>query len=294
MPAEGLLLIDKPAGPTSHDIVAQLRRLSGIRRIGHAGTLDPLATGLLLVCVGRATRLIEYLMDKPKRYQATVRLGQRTDTFDAEGSVVEERAVAVTIGEIEKALADFRGPIVQYAPAYSAVKRDGTALYKLARQGLAVERPRREVTIYELALRSWEAPYLQLEVHCSSGTYIRSLADDLGQTLGCGGHISALRRTEVGSFALTEAVALEDLDRDNWESFLLPPDTAVRHFSSVFFAPEDAERLFLGQRVPGAAQEIEGSPAAAYRQDGRFLGIVLAEDGAWQPHKMFPAGLPPK
>jgi tRNA pseudouridine55 synthase len=286
MALEGLLLIDKPAGPTSHDVIQKLRRLSGIRRIGHAGTLDPLATGLLLVCLGRATRLLEYLLDQPKRYEAAVRLGQSTDTFDAQGTVVAEKPVDITEVDIEKALDSFRGPIVQHAPAYSAVKRNGVPLYKLARQGVEVERPSRKVTIYNLEICSWQKPLLHLDVTCSSGTYIRSLADDLGQTLACGGHISALRRTEVGSFSIKEAVTLEELGSDNWSEYLLPPDTAVHHLPKVEFSAEVAQKLLMGQRVPGAGVQPAGTPARAYEEDARFLGIVIAAGQAWQPHKI--------
>lgn len=287
MISEGLLLIDKPAGPTSHDIIQKLRRLSGVRRIGHAGTLDPLASGLLLVCVGRATRLLEYLLDQPKRYEATVRLGQSTDTFDAEGSVVRVRSVEVTAGEIEEALEQFRGPIVQYAPAYSAVKQDGVPLYKMAREGQTVERPPREVTIHDLQLVSWHEPALTLDVACSSGTYIRSLADDLGEALGCGGHITALRRTVIGRFTVDQAVAVDELDSENWANHLLPPDTAVSHLPRVEFSSDVARRLMLGQRAPAAGLYEEGTPARAYDQDGRFLGIVVAAaDQFWQPKKI--------
>jgi tRNA pseudouridine55 synthase len=284
--AEGLLLIDKPAGPTSHDVVQQVRRVSGVRRVGHAGTLDPLATGLLLVCVGRATRLLEYLLDRPKRYEAAVRLGQSTDTFDTEGSIIAEKPVSVTLPEIEEALEHFRGPIVQYAPIYSAVKQDGVPLYKLARRGQAVERPSREATIYNLELLSWQEPLLTLDVACSSGTYIRSLADDLGTALGCGGHISALRRTEVGRFSVERAVPLADLSGDNWRDHLLGPDTAVRHLPKVEFSTEMAERLLLGQRVPAAGLYDDDTPARAYQQEGLFLGIVTAAGQSWKPKKI--------
>ena len=290
MALEGLLLIDKPVGPTSHDVINQLRRLSGMRRIGHAGTLDPLASGLLLVCFGRATRLLEYLLNQPKRYEAAVRLGQSTDTFDAQGSVVSEMPVHVTAIDIEQALEHFRGPIVQYAPAYSAVKRDGIPLYKLARQGLAVERPSREVTIYNLEMLSWQDPVVHLDIACSSGTYIRALADDLGTILECGGHISALRRTAVGTFMIGQAVSLEELESGNWSERLLPPDTAVRHLPKIAFSAEATRRLLLGQRAPAAGAFEEGTPACAYEQDGRFLGIVVAAEETWQPRKMFLSG----
>jgi tRNA pseudouridine55 synthase len=288
MALEGLLLVDKPALLTSHDVIRQLRRLTGIRRIGHAGTLDPLATGLLLVCVGRATRLLEYLLDQPKSYEATIRLGQRTDTFDAQGVVIAEENVDASAADIVRALEPFRGTILQRAPIYSAIKRDGKPLYKLARQGVEVDRPEREVTIYDLEMRSWEAPSLQLELSCSSGTYVRSIADDLGEALGCGGHITGLRRTAVGAFSIGAAAPLEALDSSNWKDYMLPPDTAVQHLPQVAFSAEHAQNLLLGQRVPGSGVLDDTLPARAYDPDGRFLGIVLAVEQSWQPHKMFP------
>ena len=288
MALEGLLLVDKPALLTSHDVIRQLRRLTGIRRIGHAGTLDPLATGLLLVCVGRATRLLEYLLDQPKSYEAVVRLGQRTDTFDAQGAIIAEAVVNASAADIGHALEKFRGTILQRAPIYSAIKRDGQPLYKLARQGVAIERPEREVTIYDLALRSWESPYLELELTCSSGTYVRSIADDLGEVLGCGGHIIGLRRTAVGTFVIGEAAPLDSFTSNNWVAHLLPPDTAVQHLPRVAFSEEHARNLLLGQRAPATEVMKDDLSARAYDPDGRFLGIVVAAGDEWQPHKMFP------
>jgi tRNA pseudouridine55 synthase len=209
----GLLVINKPIGLTSHDVVNKVRWLSGIRRVGHAGTLDPLASGVLLLAVGRATRLIEYLVGRSKRYQAVVRLGQETDTYDREGEVVAERPVQVTDSQLEAALERFRGPIEQVPPMFSAVKQGGQPLYRLARRGQAVERPARAITIYELSLLDWRPPEIELLIHCSSGTYIRSLAHDLGQVLGCGGHLATLRRLAVGDFTLDQAVPLPVLDR---------------------------------------------------------------------------------
>ncbi len=288
MTLQGLLLIDKPQGPTSHDIISQLRRITGIRRIGHAGTLDPLATGLLLVAVGRATRLLEYLQDQPKRYEAAVRLGQRTDTFDAQGRVLAEKTVKADALEIEQALAQFRGPIQQFAPAYSAVKRDGVPLYKLARQGLDIERPSRDVIIYSLELIAWDAPTVHLDIACSAGTYIRTIADDLGAALGCGGHISALRRTSIGSFSAADALSPDDLQNSSWADYLLPMESAVGHLPRVDFSSQAARQLLLGQQAPGTGTLAEGTPARAFNEDSRFLGIVLAAGQAWQPHKMFP------
>lgn len=288
MTNSGLLNIDKPAGITSHDVVQRVRRISGIRRVGHAGTLDPLATGVLLVCVGRATRLIEYVMGRPKTYVATLRLGQTTDTFDAEGAIVDERPVAVDEGAIQAALPAFRGEIEQYAPAFSAVKREGVPLYRLARQGVEVERPLRHVTIYALDVVNWQTPFLTLRVACSTGTYVRSLAHDLGQTLGCGAHITALRRTAIGQFQVEDAVTLEAL-AEGWETHLMPPETAVAHLPRVEFSADHARLLQNGQRLPLTVGQPSAPLARAYAPDGEFLGIVGVEDHLWQPRKMFPA-----
>ena len=208
---EGILNIDKPEGMTSHDVVNRVRRACGLRRVGHAGTLDPLATGVLVVCVGRATRLAEYVVGQPKEYVAVVRLGQTTDTYDADGTILEERPVSADSATIQTALQQFTGPIEQIPPMYSAIKRDGKPLYKLARQGIEVERKARAITIYNLTLEDRTENDITLRVACSTGTYIRSLAHDLGEVLGCGGHIVALRRTRVGSFSAENAVPLDQL-----------------------------------------------------------------------------------
>ncbi len=280
----GLLLIDKPAGPTSHDVVQRLRRLSGQRRIGHAGTLDPLADGLLLVCLGRATRLVEYLVGLDKTYETTVRLGQATTTYDAEGEVTRERPVSVSPAEVEAALDAFRGPIRQRVPPFSAVKRDGQPLYKSARRGEAVEPPERGVTIHALDALAFAPPLLTLRVACSSGTYIRSLAHDLGEALGCGGHVVALRRAAVGRFILAEAMTLDALTPENLPARLLPPEAAVAHLSRLDVDEAGAQRIRQGQ-VVGAVGEVTGE-AAAFSPDGDFLGIVVGEAGEWRPRKV--------
>lgn len=287
MSLEGILNIDKPQGITSHDAVNHLRRLSSVRRVGHAGTLDPLATGVLLLCVGRATRLSEYLIGLPKCYEATVRLGQVTDSYDADGELVAEHEVSVSQINIEDALSTFLGRIQQKAPIYSAIKQQGQPLYKLARRGVPVEAPIREVQIYKLALLAWEKPDLQIKVMCSTGTYIRSLAHDLGQKLGCGGHITALRRTCIGDFGIKQAVALDQLTEQNWISYLQASDEAVKHMQRLDLSPDESRRLQLGQRIQRLETHPDTAVVRAYEPDGRFLGIVTARDSDWQPHKMF-------
>ncbi len=289
MSLEGVLNIDKPQGITSHDVVNQIRRLSAVRRVGHAGTLDPLATGVLLLCLGRATRLVEYLVSLPKYYEAVIRLGQVTDTYDAEGQILEEREVLATELEIREVLRSFQGRIQQKAPAFSAIKQDGRPLYKLAREGKPVDPPLREVQIYELELLSWEKPLVQIRVSCSSGTYIRSLAHDFGQLLGPGGHICQLRRTAVGDFASDHSAALKELDEENWLEYLLSSDTAVRHLPRLDLTEEEAQRLQLGQRLPRTSRHPQAPIVRAYDGGGRFIGIVKARESAWQPHKIFPS-----
>jgi tRNA pseudouridine55 synthase len=283
---EGVLNLDKPAGLTSHDVVNRIRRLSGVRRVGHAGTLDPLATGVLLLCIGRATRLIEYLVDQGKVYETTVRLGQSTDTYDAEGEIVAERPVAADQAAIAAALDAFRGPIAQIPPMYSAIKRDGQPLYKLARQGITVAREPRAVTIYELQLLDWTAPDLKLRVACSSGTYIRSLAHDLGETLGCGGHLTTLRRTAVGPFTTADAVSVEGLTTAGLDAALQPAEVTVAHLPALRVTAEAATDLEHGRQVARGTADPAAPLVRIIDPDGLFLGVARPEGDAWQPHKI--------
>ncbi|UCG25655.1 MAG: tRNA pseudouridine(55) synthase TruB [Chloroflexota bacterium] len=284
---EGLLCLDKSSGPTSHDVVNKIRRLTGIRRVGHAGTLDPLATGLLLVCLGRATRLLEYLVGQPKSYVATIQMGQETDTYDAEGEIIAERAVAVTMQQLSAALDTYQGQISQRAPLFSAVKVDGQPLYRRARRGEDVEPPVRVVTIYQLKLLDRQESTLVVGVKCSSGTYIRSLAHDLGQSLGCGAHLADLRRTEVGSFTLDDAIALDELSPQDWQEHMRPSDSAVSHMARLELTLDEAVTLYHGQSVEVRPGQTNHSPARAYDEAGRFVGIVTAEAARWRARKIF-------
>lgn len=283
---DGILNINKPLGLTSHDVVAQVRRAAGQKRVGHAGTLDPLATGVLLVCLGRATRLVEYLMGQKKVYEATVKLGQSTATYDAEGEVTLTRPVPpLTITQLEEALNPFRGEIEQVPPMYSALKQKGQPLYKLARAGVEVERPSRPVTIYQLTLLSWQEPELQLEIHCSAGTYIRSLAHDLGELLGCGGHLTALKRTAVGTFTTEKAVDLTTLTSLTIQEQLWPLTAGVQHLPQLTISDEMAQDLLNGKTVPA---EQPAGLTAAFTPAGQFVGLISAAQGTWQAEKMFP------
>ncbi|KAA3662944.1 MAG: tRNA pseudouridine(55) synthase TruB [Chloroflexi bacterium] len=288
-PIQGVLSIDKPGGMSSHDVVNRLRRVCGIRRVGHAGTLDPLATGVLLVCVGRATRLVEYLVGQPKWYEATVRLGQTTNTYDADGEIVAERPFFhITPSQIAQELQQFLGPIQQLPPMYSAIKKDGQPLYKLARQGIEIARDLRNVTIYEIELLDCTLPDVQLRVNCSTGTYIRSLAHDLGETLGCGGHIATLRRTAIGKFGVETAVSLNELTEDNFRQYLMPMDTAVSHLPRVDFANAAAQQLLMGKLVDEPSAHAADTLVRAYDESGTFLGVLLRRVENWQARKMFP------
>lgn len=228
--ASGILNINKPQGMTSHDVVNIVRRVTGIRKVGHAGTLDPLATGVLLACIGRATRLSEYLTASEKSYSATVRLGIETDTYDADGQTLISKPVSVNKDDVENTLRSFQGAIAQVPPMYSAIKQGGQPLYKLARRGETAERKARSINISHIAMTDWSPPDFRFEVTCSPGTYVRSLAHDLGQNLACGAHLTQLTRTRSGQFTLKDTVPLDDLTPENWESFLHPmaPVNAVK------------------------------------------------------------------
>lgn len=292
MPLSGLLLIDKPSGPTSHDIVNIIRKGVGLRRIGHAGTLDPLATGLLIGLIGSAARLSEYVMQKDKRYVARVRFGQSTDTYDAAGRVdVESHALPDRDG-VERALPHFRGTFRQRPPAFSAIKRGGQKAYELARQGEAVEMEPREVTVQSLELTAWEPPFCTLEIQCSAGTYIRSIAHDLGQALKCGAHIAALRRTASGAFRIEEAVTLADLQKafssGDWRRYLLSPDAGLADWPAVHLDDKQTKAIWNGNPIALGDADPVGEWGRAYNPAGVFIAIVRADLSTrqWKPHKV--------
>lgn len=288
----GILNIDKPAGLTSHDVVARVRWLTPKTRVGHAGTLDPMATGVLVVCIGRATRLIEYVADADKRYRATIRFGVTTTTWDADGEVVEQRPTdALDLARIEAELSRFIGVIDQVPPMYSALKRDGQPLYRLARQGVTVERAPRRVEVYGIDVEAWDPPDLTVHIHCSKGTYVRAIAHDLGEALGVGAHLSALTRTAVGAFTIQDAVDLELLlaqrESGAWRAHLLDESIAVQRLPRAVADEETARRLAHGQAV--SLDVIgEGPEAAAFARDGRLLALVRhdPETGLWRPQKV--------
>jgi len=280
---------------TSHDAVDRVRRISGQRRVGHAGTLDPLATGVLVVCLGQATRVAEYLMASDKVYRAQIRLGVSTDTHDAEGEVTATAEVNLGEEEAREALASFTGAIQQVPPMYSALKREGTPLYKLARQGITVGREPRSVEIHNIQLLDWNPPLLTMRVECSPGTYIRALARDLGQKLGCGAHLQSLTRLASGHFTLEEAVSLDELAeafaQGDWQEFIHPLDEALLDFGPVVVDAQTEKRIRHGQQVQAPATCETGELRRAYSKKGELIAILRhdPQTGLWQPKKVFTA-----
>lgn len=265
---DGVLVIDKPAGITSHDVVDAVRRRLGTKKVGHAGTLDPDATGVLMIGVGRATRLLSYAQSSPKRYRATARFGATTTTQDASGTVLEERPVDLTETKIADALAGFLGDIEQIPPMVSAVKIGGERLYKKALRGEEVERPPRPVTIYELRLVEFDGDEsATLDVRCSAGTYVRTLVHDLGLTLGCGAHLSSLRRTEAGGFRVEEAIGLDEVD----ETRLRPLGDTVLELPHL--EVDETEEALVRNGRPLPAPDGDREPLYAVTRQGRLLAV---------------------
>jgi len=290
-----VLLLDKPLGMTSNDALQKARRLYDAAKAGHTGTLDPLATGLLPLCFGEATKFAGELLDADKTYRASVQLGVTTDTADAAGQVLETRPVTVTEAQLETALERFRGEIEQVPPMYSALKRAGRPLYEYARAGIEVERAPRRIRIYELKLAAWHGDRCELEVSCSKGTYVRTLAADLGAVLGCGAHLAALRRTRIGSLDVAAAVGLDTLaalDPAARDERLSPADTLLATLPRVDLETADCGRLLHGQGVRWLGQA--GERYRCYGPDGRFLGIGASSVDGWLQPKRLIADKPAK
>jgi tRNA pseudouridine55 synthase len=289
MTANGILLLDKPSGITSNAALGRAKRILGIKKAGHTGTLDPMASGLLVLCFGEATKVSAFLLDADKAYEAELHLGVETDSEDAEGKVIAEHEVpALDVSTIETVLDRFRGPIEQIPPMHSALKHKGQRLYELARKGETVERPPRAVTIHELTLDRIELPKLYLTVRCSKGTYIRSLARDIGKVMGCGAHLSGLRRIASDPFDIADAVSLEaldTLDQDQTRALLLPPDTALVHLPEITIDEQQARLIQQGQRLAGLNVTREGA-VRIYAPEG-FIGIGEADRAGWlQPRRL--------
>ncbi|MGI4721427.1 MAG: tRNA pseudouridine(55) synthase TruB [Janthinobacterium lividum] len=283
-PVDGVLLLDKPVGLSSNDALIRAKRVFNAKKAGHTGTLDPFATGLLPLCFGEATKFSQDLLEADKTYEATVHLGIMTTTGDTEGETIEQREVDATREQIEAALARFRGPIFQVPPMYSALKRDGKALYEYAREGITLEREARPVTIHGLSLVEYAAPFLKILVTCSKGTYVRVLGEDIGAALGCGAHLNALRRVQVGSLSTERMITLEELQaHPDPLSLLAPVDALLSSFPSVELTPELSKRFLNGQRLAlGKESVMVPSELGRVRvyQEGRLLGTAILQEYA--------------
>jgi tRNA pseudouridine55 synthase len=302
---DGIFNINKAAGMTSHDVTARVRRLTRQKRVGHAGTLDPTATGVLPICLGQATRVAEYLSDSGKAYRATIRFGRETDTYDAEGNITSEAPVSIGEEDIRAALPAFVGDQLQYPPRYSAIKRGGQPLYKLARAGKEIEVEARPISITELRIVAWEAPDLVLDIECGKGTYIRSLAFDLGRKLGPGAYLAALVRTRSGPFTLDDSLTLETLEQSladgSWLDYCFAPDEALLERRAAILGERNEWRLRNGLALDfpvaergkeSGEDENESELLRAYSLDGRFLGILqrAPDRSAWRPLKVLAGG----
>lgn len=279
------MIVDKPQGWTSQDVVSKLRGVLHTKRIGHGGTLDPMATGVLPVFVGRATRGVEFFEHAEKTYEATLRLGITTDTEDTSGTVLQEKPVNITQAQLLETLEKFRGEILQVPPMYSALKVDGRKLYELARQGKEVQRQPRPITVYRLDCLSFDGDTARLLVHCSKGTYIRTLCKDIGETLGCGGCMAALRRVSAGEYSIDEAIALQDLiDAEDPEQYLRPVDTMFRNYPAQTLTEKQALRVRNGNSF---STDVPAGTYRLYSPNGDFLALSKSEDGIMSTIKSF-------
>jgi len=293
----GVLVIDKPVGMTSHDVVQAVRNGTNLRRAGHTGTLDPRASGVLVILVGPAVRLSEYVSASDKRYQAIIRLGSSTDTFDADGKFTRsDQPVNVTEAQFEEVLKTFIGEIEQTPPPYSAVKLQGRKAYEMAREGEEVEIAPRKIMVHHLEVLEWAPPEVVIDVHCSSGTYVRSLANDLGVQLGCGAYLVGLRRTKSGRFSLRDATPLrklqESFNAGNWYQYLIPAAEALGDWPAIELSPDEVEGVRHGHRVKSVGEAELGSRVRGVSTQGELVALmelVTGEDGSpeWQPKKVF-------
>ena len=281
----GIVIVDKPQGWTSQDVTARLRRVFGTRRIGHGGTLDPMATGVLPVFVGRATRGVEFFEHAEKVYETLLRPGITTDTEDITGTVLSQQEVSLTEQQVEAVLPKFRGEILQVPPMYSAIKVNGQKLYELARKGREVPREPRPITIQELTFLGFENGAIRLRVHCSKGTYIRTLCKDIGQALGCGGCMEALRRVSAGEYTTRDAVPLQELlDAQNPAQYLRPVDTMFRNYPMVTLTANQEKRCRNGNSF---SVRLADGTYRAYSESGEFLMLSCVEDGVMRTVKSF-------
>ena len=281
----GIVIVDKPQEWTSQDVTARLRRVFQTRRIGHGGTLDPMATGVLPVFVGRGTRGVEFFEHADKTYEAVLQLGLTTDTEDTSGTVLEEKEVHISETEFAEILTQFRGKIMQVPPMYSALKINGQKLVDLARKGKTVERQPREIEIFELTMLEFSGTTARLRVKCSKGTYIRTLCKDIGEALGCGGCMAALRRVQAGEYTIEEAIPLQTLlETENPEQYLRPVDSMFRNYPEVVLSPNQEKRCRNGNSF---SMQLEPGTYRAYSKTGEFLMLAKVEDGIMSTIKSF-------
>lgn len=294
----GIFLLDKPQGMSSNDVMQRVKRLFNANKAGHTGALDPLATGMLPICLGEATKFSQFLLDSDKRYLVTAKLGERTDTSDADGEVIQTREVTVSESDILANLDAFRGDILQVPTMFSALKHNGKPLYEYARAGIIVEREARPITIFELKFIEYRAPFLTLEVHCSKGTYIRTLVDDLGEVLGCGAHVTMLRRLAVADYPFEKMMNFEDLQNlaenqvlEELDKLLLPTDSAVGRLAKIELDEQQTKAVGYGQRVKFAnPQQIVGQ-VRLFSDKAAFLGVAeVGQDNVIRPSRMVNLG----
>lgn len=288
---QGFLVIDKPSGVTSNQVVSRVRKVTGVKKVGHAGTLDPMATGVLVLAIGKVTRLIRYIQEMPKEYLATAQFGVATDTLDAEGAVLSREPMDVSPEDVETAASRFVGTIHQVPPMVSALKHEGRRLYELAREGEVVEREARPVVIHELEILSvGPGPYPEVEfrVVCGKGTYVRSLADDLAGVLGGVAHLTVLRRTRTGSLSVMASLGLDELER--WEGHLLTPSQALADMPAVEVAPDTAAGVRHGMRFLGGDMMAapEDTPYKVVNGDGRLLAVYRRVGAQARPEVVLP------
>ncbi|HHX8548176.1 TPA: tRNA pseudouridine(55) synthase TruB [Vibrio alginolyticus] len=299
-PINGVILLDKPTGISSNDALQKVKRIYFAEKAGHTGALDPLATGMLPICLGEATKFSQFLLDSDKRYRVIAKLGERTNTSDSDGEVVETRPVDVTLDKLEACIDKFRGESDQVPSMFSALKYQGKPLYEYARKGIEVPRESRKITVYEIVLHRFEGDEVEMEVHCSKGTYIRTIVDDLGEMLGCGAHVTMLRRTGVAKYPYENMVTLEQLNelleqahreerapRELLDPLLLPMDTAVEDLPEVNLVPELADMVQHGQPVQVFGAPTEGSLRLTMGEERLFIGVgEMNEDGKIAPKRL--------
>ncbi|MFW1459705.1 tRNA pseudouridine(55) synthase TruB [Vibrio parahaemolyticus] len=299
-PINGVILLDKPTGISSNDALQKVKRIYFAEKAGHTGALDPLATGMLPICLGEATKFSQFLLDSDKRYRVIAKLGERTNTSDSDGEVVETRPVDVTLEKLEACIEKFRGESDQVPSMFSALKYQGKPLYEYARKGIEVPRESRKITVYEIILHRFEGDEVEMEVHCSKGTYIRTIVDDLGEMLGCGAHVTMLRRTAVAKYPYEKMVTLEQLNelleqahreeiapRELLDPLLMPMDTAVEDLPEVNLIPELADMVQHGQSVQVLGAPEQGALRLTMGEERLFIGVgEMNDDGKIAPKRL--------